>query len=315
MKRPLIALLYGGGGHEHDISKESAQFLKSQVDSQKYKCHAHEITSSQGLAKLIKPYDYVIPCFHGYPGETGDIQSLLELENIPYFGSSSSAQKRCFHKLTTKLWANELQVAVTPYLFLPQNYSEESKKSCIQFFKQHQKIFVKATQQGSSIGCYPVQNLEDLFPIIEKAFQYSDSLLLEKEIQGREIEIAAFEYQGQLHLTGPGEIIKNANAWYSYEEKYQNSAETKTDINILLNHQVIAEITAQCKKLFSALSMKDLARFDFFVDEKDKVFLNEVNLMPGMASISLFPKLVEAKGISIKAFLADRIKTTLLSSS
>ena len=138
-----------------------------------------------GLDKLLsfdsvaRPVDYVVPCIHGYPGETGDLQSFLELAGLPYLGCDAEASKVCFNKITTKLWLTAIGIPNTPYLFL----TEQGEASLIEAkaaLAKWGKVFIKAASQGSSVGCYSASNEADLVKGIADAFGYSEQVLIEK---------------------------------------------------------------------------------------------------------------------------------------
>jgi D-alanine-D-alanine ligase len=138
MKNMHVLLLCGGGGSEHEVSLRSANFLEKQlgllpgIEVTRVEMFADRWLSADGrecklgLDKLLsfdsvaRPVDYVVPCIHGYPGETGDLQSFLELAGLPYLGCDAEASKVCFNKITTKLWLTAIGIPNTPYLFLTE---------------------------------------------------------------------------------------------------------------------------------------------------------------------------------------------------
>ena len=138
MKNMHVLLLCGGGGAEHEVSLRSANFLEQQlgllpgVEVTRVEMFADRWLSADGrecklgLDKLLsfdsvaRPVDYVVPCIHGYPGETGDLQSFLELAGLPYLGCDAEASKICFNKISTKLWLSAIGIPNTPYLFLTE---------------------------------------------------------------------------------------------------------------------------------------------------------------------------------------------------
>lgn len=188
-----ILLLCGGGSSEHEVSLVSAKYLEQQLNvTADFNVIKVEITpqawlDSNGLkveldiahsslkGKQIEtiPIDYVVPCIHGFPGETGDIQSLLEMAGIPYLGCGPEASSNSFNKITSKLWYDALGIPNTPYRFLTEN-SEKSLSLALQAFDLWGAIFVKAARQGSSVGCYSVTERVAVKEAIHNAFQFSD---------------------------------------------------------------------------------------------------------------------------------------------
>lgn len=324
-----ILLVSGGDGSEHSVSIVSASFLKSQLDqipninilnvvvhkefweSNNKKCFLNTnkelVVENESSTKI----DYAIPCFHGFPGETGDIQSYFELLGIPYLGCSSESSKLCYNKISTKLWLSALGIPNTPSIFL-SDFSEKSKESAISSMKSWGRVFVKASSEGSSVGCYQIDQLDELLPKINEAFNFSDRVLIEKSVKPRELEVAVYEYNDQIVVTSPGEIMFNKSTFYSYEEKYSSSSSTKTKIVAdNLTEKQINTIKDFALRAYKGLKLKDLSRIDFFLTADNEIYLNEINTFPGMTPSSLFPKMLENTGITMSSYLAERINKTL----
>ena len=169
MAKATVLLLCGGGSSEHEVSLVSASYLLQQLELQDdFDVIQVEITkdgwmlaqtevnldinnrvlvSAKGEVKI----DYIVPCIHGYPGETGDLQSIFELSGIPYLGCGPEASKNSFNKITSKLWYDALDIPNTPYVFLTEN-TEQSYIKAAEAFDKWGKVFVKAASQGSSVG-------------------------------------------------------------------------------------------------------------------------------------------------------------------
>ncbi|CAH0529630.1 D-alanine--D-alanine ligase [Vibrio hippocampi] len=325
-----ILLLCGGGSSEHEVSLVSADYLQTQLEvNPNYSVIRVEITTSGwrcengdlvvldiNQRELVASdqkikIDYVVPCIHGFPGETGDIQSLFELAKIPYLGCGPEASSNSFNKITSKLWYDTLEIPNTPYLFLAEN-SEAGYQKAKSAFEQWGKVFVKAAKQGSSVGCYSVTDIEQLKQKIDAAFGYSDQVVIEKSVKPRELEVAAFEYQGQLHITHPGEVIAPEGDFYSYEEKYSADSHSTTVIEAKgLTNQQLELIELSARKVFTQMKLRHLSRIDFFLTEDNEIYLNEVNTFPGMTPISMFPKMVEHAGVKFSDLLKDCIEESI----
>jgi D-alanine-D-alanine ligase len=320
-----ILLLSGGGGSEHDISLLSAQYLRENlikipnvnlvdvlIDNKLnwiYQNQACSLTHAKELVvsseKKIK-IDYAVPCLHGFPGETGDIQSLFELYKIPYLGCNAESSRLCFNKVSTKLWLDALKIPNTPWMFITRQ-SKNIKEKVANFFTLHQSLFIKASSQGSSVGCYPLDNINEIDTTLEKAFKYSEQVLIEKKIIARELEVSVFEYKGEIHCTLPGEII-TPGGFYDFDQKYSKTSHTQTQVIAKnLEQVVIDKIQAYAINTFKWLNLKDLSRIDFFLDQTGNIYLNEINSFPGMTPISMFPKMMEAYGVTFQDFIRDRI--------
>ncbi len=326
-----ILLLCGGGSSEHEVSLVSANYLQSQLslepsfkvlrvemkkegwfNDQEQLVYLDTNSASINCENTSTKIDFVVPCIHGFPGETGDIQSMLELANIPYLGCGSEASSNSFNKITSKLWYDAIGIANTPYVFLSNN-DEDSYQRSLEAFKQWGSLFVKAARQGSSVGCYKVTQESDLRKAIDDAFGYSDQVLIEKAVKPRELEVAAYEYQGKLHITLPGEVIAPEDAFYTYEEKYSSDSHSKTEIvarNLTQEH--LEKIAVYSERVFSQMRLRHLSRIDFFLTEDGEIYLNEVNTFPGMTPISMFPKMLQNHGPQFHEFLADCVKSSVV---
>ncbi len=330
MNQKNILLLCGGGSSEHEVSLISANYLQQQlsltphfnvirVEMNKidWRLENGEKTELDIAHSSLKgeqhnfPIDYIVPCIHGYPGETGDVQSLFELAKIPYLGCGPEASTNSFNKITSKLWYDALNIPNTPYLFLSEN-NEKAHQQAHTAFDKWGKVFVKAACQGSSVGCYSVTSKDQLDEAVTNAFGYSDQVLIEQSVKPRELEIAGFEYQGELCISKPGEVIAPEGMFYSYEEKYSSDSHSLTEIEAKnLTSEQLSQIHAFAYKVFKQMNLKDLSRIDFFLTEDGHIYLNEVNTFPGMTPISMFPKMVSNHGIVFSDFLREAIDSAL----
>ena len=318
-----ILLIMGGGSSEHDISLISAEYIKAQVDISKFNLLIVEIDKEfkwrhngspceLTFNRILKSSDTeieihaAIPCIHGYPGETGDIQSFFELIELPFFGCNSETSVLCFNKLMTKLMLEVHGLKTAP--FMQVNTLADLIKAQA-FFNQHKSIYVKATNQGSSVGCYRVDNSDELEATIKEAFNFSPYVILEKEIIGRELEVSAFEYDGIVHTTKPGEI-DCPNEFYTYEAKYDQNSQTKTIVEAQdIDKESLDEIHRQAATAFSALKLRHSSRIDFFLTDSGEVLINEVNTFPGHTNISMFPMMMENYGVKYSEFINQHLST------
>ena len=320
-----ILLLCGGGGTEHDIS---SQFIKKNLlDLKNYEVQLVEI-GKDGIFRDEKgrtceinfkrelvsneyslPLHFAIPCIHGPPGETGEIQNFFELIALPYMGCRSEPSVICFNKVTSKLWFNSLNIPNTPFAFLT---NENELDKAYDLFDRFGKVFIKAASQGSSVGCYQVFNRHDLKNIIANAFQYSEYVLVEQMLNARELEISTYEFNGEIIATVPGEIICPGK-FYSFEEKYNPNSKTSTELVAEnLSPEIISKMQAYAIKAFSHLKLRHLSRIDFFYTDSGEIYLNEINTFPGMTPISMFPKMMENHGHSYLHFLQQTVEKNIL---
>ncbi|KLV05359.1 D-alanine--D-alanine ligase [Photobacterium aquae] len=321
-----VLLLCGGGSAEHEVSLVSANYIEQQLqeiegihytriemndkgwmNADGELCRLNlDRTLVQGTNSSI--VDYVIPCVHGFPGETGDLQSFLDMAGLPYLGCGAEASTNCFNKITTKLWFDALGIPNTPYVFLSEN-SAEAHQQAEEAFDTWGKVFVKAACQGSSVGCYRVTEKAELAKAVDDAFTYSDQVLIEKAIKPRELEIAAYQYGDELVITKPGEVSCPEDKFYSYEEKYSAASASTTSVEAgNLTADEIEAMRTYARKAFVHMKLKDLSRIDFFMSEDGEILLNEINTFPGMTPISMFPKMLAHHGHDFKAFLEQAIR-------
>lgn len=316
-----ILLICGGGGTEHEISLTSSKYIKEQLskltDFQTklvvIESNGDRVDENGQKVELRKggylyhqssdqtdTLNFAIPCFHGPPGETGEIQSVFEMMKLPYLGCGPEASLLCFNKVSTKLWMDAASIPNTPWIFL--SGTDEMEKAHA-FFKESKSVFVKAASQGSSVGCYKVDKEEDLESKIKEAFKYSTYVIIEKTVSGRELEVSAYEYNGELHISQPGEIIC-PDKFYSYEEKYSNDSKTETVMRAEgLSTELLEIITEYSKKAFRLFKLRHLSRIDYFLTDDGEIYLNEINTFPGMTPISMFPKMMEADGVKFSEFI------------
>lgn len=321
-----VLLLCGGGSAEHEVSLVSANYIEQQLqqidgitytrvemkndgwfDSRGTNCKLNlDRTLQIGDEKEV--VHYVIPCVHGYPGETGDLQSLLDMAGLPYLGCGAEASTNCFNKITTKLWFDALNIPNTPYVFLSENNAEAHLQAEAALEKWG-KVFVKAACQGSSVGCYKVTNKTELTEAVNNAFTYSEQVLVEKAIKPRELEIAAYQYGDELVITKPGEVSSPEDQFYTYEEKYSADSHSTTTVEATdLSEEQVEQIRTYARKAFVHMKLKDLSRIDFFLSEDNEILLNEINTFPGMTPISMFPKMLEHHGHKFQLFLEQAIR-------
>lgn len=316
MKKNIV-LIKGGGGTEHDISLISAKFIASQVDQNQFNLHEVLIDKNGKWTSQGLPIDFnlngamtsgsesfhvdgVIPCIHGPPGETGEIQSYLKMNGIPFIGCGPEASMLCFNKLATKLILENAGVKTAPFV---QITKETDSDVLLSFFKEHRDIFLKATNQGSSVGCYHITDEHNLKDSLKEAFSFSPFVIAEKTIIGRELEIAVYQSPSGWRATLPGEI-SCPSEFYTYEEKYSDESQTKTHVVAPdISDKISEEMEKIALKSVEILKLRHMARIDFFLSDQNEIFVNEVNTFPGHTSISMFPTMMENDGLKYFDFI------------
>lgn len=245
--------------------------------------------------------DIVFPILHGNYGEDGAIQGLLKYAHVPFVGSDILASAACMDKSVTKALLQQAGLPTPAYLHLWADDINNETSKTIQT-KIGFPCFVKPSNQGSSIGVTYVSNKQELEKAINEALRYDNSLLVEKAIQGRELECAVLGNGSELETSKPCEII-NKKGFYSYTAKYSDPTASELRTEAALSNKLIEEIQNLAKAAFTCLQCSGMARVDFFLDNENKLLINEINTIPGFTAISQYPAMWQAAGLSLSDLL------------
>ena len=328
-----LGIIYGGISTEHDVSIMSAKSVIENLDKQKYEIHElyinkygkwFEIKNGEkeevyNLLWTLKELDIVFPVLHGRGGEDGTIQGMLEMLQIPYVGCGVLASAVGMDKAYTKILFEKAKIPQAKYVYvrkrgytyyiINEKFDEEEFKIEKINEKLKSPMFIKPSNSGSSVGVKKAQNQEELRMAIEYAGQFDDKILIEQGIDGKEVECAVLE-DGEIKASTVGEI-KSAEEYYSFDAKY-NIPESKTLIPAEIEKDKIEEIRKLAIKAFKAIDGKGLSRVDFFIENgTGKIYINEINTMPGFTKISMYPKLFENVGIKYSDLLDKLIENAL----
>lgn len=326
-----LGVIYGGVSTEHDVSVMSAKSVIENLDKEKYEIHEIYINKYgkwfendeeiYNLIWVLKELDVVFPVLHGLGGEDGTIQGMLEMLQVPYVGCGVFASSVGMDKVYTKIVFEKAGIPQTPYVYvkknkdgyaiIDENFNEEEFKLDKITSKLNFPMFVKPSNSGSSVGVKKASNGTELKMAIENAGQYDTKILVEQGINGKEVECAILDGKEVLAST-VGEIM-SAEEFYSFDAKY-NIPESKTIIPAEITEQQMEEIRKLAVKAFKVIDGKGLSRVDFFVEKvTDKIFINEINTLPGFTKISMYPKLFEAVGISYSELLDKLVQNAMKS--
>ena len=346
MAKKKVAILYGGRSVEHGVSINSARNIAANIDKEKFdslligistqgiwylnQSVTKDIEHGKKLSLQLNPstpafvdedgtihhVDIVFPVLHGTDGEDGSIQGLLKAMELPMAGTGVLGSSISINKLMAK---QVLQQAGLPVgKFLHFYYAEKSKISFNEITATlGLPLMVKSANLGSSVGVSKVKNEKEFMIAVEDSFRYDDCILFEEYIQGREIECSILgNHPPKASL--PAEIILSSKyEFYSFDAKYVDGDAVKIDVPAKLDQESIEKIREVSVKAFQALHGEDFARVDLFLRNDGKVFVNEINTIPGFTDSSMFPVMWKERGISfsdlittIIGFALDRFEKT-----
>ena len=254
--------------------------------------------------------DVVLPILHGTNGEDGNLQGLLELADIPFVGSSVLGSAAGMDKDVTKKLCQAMGIPVVPWRVLRKSKDEANLTSCLREIEHDfgYPYFVKPANMGSSVGVAKIKESSEAKSKIHEAWQYDSKILIEKFVPARELEVSVLGNENA-KASIVGEIIPTHD-FYSYEAKYldENGAHLKIPAEKLSPAQ-IGQIQEFAVQTFHALECAGLARVDFFLDKAtEKIYLNEINTLPGFTNISMYPKLWAASGLGYPQLLDQLIE-------
>ena len=284
-----IGILMGGPSAERNISLKTGKAVASACREL-----GHEIMELSFRANykkflpLLRSTDLVFNALHGTVGEDGIVQAWLDKNNIKYTGSGAGASSLCMNKDKSKNVARSLGL-LTP--------NWEIIHSIDDVISLNAPLVIKPNDQGSTIGLSVVRNINGKSDAINHAMQYSDYIIAEQFVRGREITVAIL---GENVL--PIVEIRSGHELYDYESKYTPGM-SKYVCPAELGQYLTIEIQKNTKKLFKALECKVYGRADYLLDKEGKCFFLEMNTLPGMTSTSLVPIAAKANGLSFKKLI------------
>ena len=252
--------------------------------------------------------DMVFPALHGKYGEDGTVQGLLELAGIPYVGCGVLSSALCMDKSIANLLFDVHGIPHTPWMAVTQ--ADMANIDAILFRlreKMQFPIIAKPSSAGSSLGVTKANNEEELRAAILAALTHDSTVLLEQEVVGQEVECAVIGNDDPWS-TLPGEIV-SCNELYDYEAKYHSGNASELLIPANLPQEKLVEVRDMALKAYKALGCSGLSRADFFVEKNTgKVLISEQNTLPGFTTISMYPKLMQASGLSFTILIDQLIE-------
>jgi D-alanine-D-alanine ligase len=253
---------------------------------------------------LASGVEVVFPIVHGTWGEDGTFQGLCEMLDLPYVGCGVTASALAMDKILAK---RQLAAAGVPVVDFEATSRRDFEADPAAFLARCERLprplFVKPSNGGSSVGVRKVADLADLAAAIRFALRFDDAVLVERGIQGRELECAVLGYR-EIQASVVGEIVPG-NEFYDYADKYlQDTAGLIAPAQ--LDERVSDRLRAIAVEAFAAIGGAGLARVDFLMEGEDGLFVNELNTLPGFTSISMYPLLWSLTGLPLPK-LVDRL--------
>ena len=251
--------------------------------------------------------DVVFPVMHGPFGEDGSLQGLLEMAGVPYVGSGVLGSAVGMDKAVQKVLCRAAGIPVVPHEVVYEREWEEDPEA-VEARAQHlgYPMFAKPAALGSSIGIRKVVGPGELRGALEEAFRYGRKAVLERSMErARELEVSVLGNDDPVASVA-GEIVPRGHEFYDYEAKYLDEHGAELVIPADVQDEVLEELQRIAVAAFRAIDACGMARIDLFLTDEDRLFLNEVNTIPGFTSISMYPRLWEASGLPYPQ-LVDRL--------
>jgi len=339
MERTAVLLLFGGESSEHDVSVASVRNVYAAIDDTKFNVQLGYIdrhgkwwlvdrltqdVDTHGAPQLVpvlgagsfvtipsnrvvKP-DVILPVLHGKNGEDGSVQGLAQLLHIPIVGCDMTASAICMDKLATKEILMTVGLHVAPY----EVHREGAQVPDFNHLSMRlgSPMFVKPARAGSSVGVSKVYSEDELVAALEEAHKHDSTVLIERGISGRELEVAVMGNPPHHKTSGVGEV-KAGDDFYSYDAKYAASSTSQVIIPAELEDNEVSRIKQVAAKTYETLGCRGLARVDVFLTDDGTIYVNEVNTLPGFTNISMYPKLWREEGVSYSQLIEQLIAIAL----
>ncbi|MDR1136258.1 MAG: D-alanine--D-alanine ligase [Clostridiales Family XIII bacterium] len=339
-----LGIIFGGRSGEHEISILSAASVLEAIDSTKYeplpiginrrgnwfiinggmhelrdlndervKTLIPESANDAGSTaapfnpgKLREHIDFAFPVLHGPYGEDGKVQGLFETLNIPYSGCGVAASAISMDKIFTRdIWINAGLPVCRHMVLSHGNFLSNARQEIGAISRGiGYPLFVKPANMGSSVGISRVKSEGEMQDALAEAFKYDKRLIIEEAVDCRELEIGVLG-NDSAEISAIGEIVPDAE-FYDYDSKYR-SDRTKLYIPADISAETADRMSALAVAAYQSLNCEGFSRVDFFLEKKTgKLYLNEINTIPGFTRFSMFPSLWREKGVSYSE-LIERI--------
>jgi D-alanine-D-alanine ligase len=315
-------LLFGGRTAEHEVSILSARSVAAAAPKERIEIVAACIakdgrfigpersakvlaggeSSERGDADFVfeswvrgASIDIVFPLIHGRHGEDGTLQGYLDLLGLPYVGSGVTASAVAMDKAHMKYAFGAAKLPMVDFVQVLESDWRHDRDRIMRAVNNALRLpyFVKPANSGSSVGVSKVKNDAALSDAVEKAFRFDEKVLVERGIDARELEVSVLGNDAPA-ASVPGEIVAGAE-FYDYEDKYTAGSPAQLVIPAKLPKEKAEELRRIALAAFKAVGATGYARVDFFLERgTNRLYLNEINTIPGFTQASMYPKLWEA---------------------
>lgn len=348
MKKERVVILYGGRSGEHEVSLKSGASVFRNLDRERYEAilvgiakdgrwylqppevreraleptaalevvkdesHSVSLTPAAGLQVAAAPLeaDLVFPVLHGSFGEDGTVQGLLEIAGIAYVGAGVLGSSLGMDKQRVKEVWQQRGLPVLPFVgFGRKELEKRGAQELLEplLRESDYPLFVKPARAGSSVGITRVRSESALESALREALLWDTRVIVEPGIDAREIETAVLGDE-EPQVFEPGEVVVRSE-FYSYEAKYLDPAGAELSIPAELDKPVREKIRGLARDAFVTSDCHGFARIDIFLERgTNRVYLNEINTIPGFTQISMYPKMVEAGGVPYTELLSRLIE-------
>lgn len=341
-KKLQVGLIFGGNSSEYEVSIVSGHNIYKAIDKDKFDVHPiwitnegyfaneeesfkvlddpsyqvknpHKVNNISNLIELenLPEIDVFFPIVHGNLGEDGVLQGLFRLMNKPFVGDDVLGAAVTMDKEFTKILAQRVGVPVADWISIKRFEYNDKNNDKLDYEKVAEKLgrdmFVKPSNQGSSVGVSHVTNADEYTAALKEAFKYDDKVLVEETVPGTEVETAVLGNDKPI-VAGVGQITNAKGSFYTYENKYDDNSTSKLQIPADLPQEIIDTVRENARKVYAATECSGMARIDSMLTPGGKVVLTEVNALPGFTNISMYPKLFEEAGVPYSELITRLIE-------
>ncbi len=303
----------GGPSGEHEVSLKTGRQVLDKIDKDKYEASEVKIDKEGDWGiepeELKEKFDIVFIALHGKYGEDGTAQVELEAVDMPYTGSNSQVSALCMNKYLSLQLLQDAGLRIPQTLLLENNDWQKNPEVVV----QKAKLFVeppyviKPNRSGSSLDMIISGDSEDIEPTLERLFKKHRDLIIQPFIDGREVTCGVLDHgvARSAYSLPVTEIKPKLSHFFNYDSKYQvGGAEEVTPAE--MSDAWLHEIEKISRRTHMLLGCRGLSRVDLIISQEGKVYVLEVNTIPGLTETSLLPQEAEEKGISFSE-LIDRV--------